>query len=145
MILKYKLKSSMVKETTKGKGIVRYVLVGDQGHEREVSAIATLGKKGIKSVRPIHHREQPLIDVLLKASINEVIEVDFGPYNKEHPRDHRAKDIVARTTKIADPYEESLITDFNSIKDHKFRILKLVGLSILMLTAIMFAKEGFFS
>ena len=136
----------MVKETTKGKGIVRYVLVGDQGHEREVSAIATLGKKGIKSVRPIHHREQPLIDVLAKASINEVIEVDFGPYNKQYPRDHRGpKEIVARTTKIADPYQDSLIRDFNSIKDQKLRILKLVGLSILMLTAIMFAKEGFFS
>lgn len=145
MILKYKVKSYQVKETTKERGIVHYVLVGEQGKEREVSAIAVLGKKGVKSVHAIHKREQPLIDILSKASINEIIEVDFTSYNKQYPRDFKGPTtVVARTTKVADPYQDSLITDFNSIKEKKFRILKLIGLSALVLTAFMFAKDSFF-
>ena len=132
---------------SKGKGIVRYILVGSQGNTREVSAIANLDKKGaVKTVRPLHQREQPLIDVLMKASVNEIIEVDFTAYNNKYPRDYKgSKTVVARTTKATDHYQESLITDLSTVKEHKLRLVKLIALSVLVLTAILFAKDGFFS
>lgn len=145
MILKYKVKSFQVKESTKERGIIHYVLVGSQGKTRKVLAIAVLAGGKVKSIHSIHKREKPLIDILAKAELGEIIEVDFSSYNNQHPRDSRgSKAVVARTTKVADPYQDSLITDLNSIKEHKFRILKLIGLSALVLTAFVFAKDSFF-
>lgn len=151
MILRYKIKTFRLKETTKDRGIVRYVLVEGQGSTREVSAIAVLGGNSIsslhsthriKSIHAIHKREKPLIDVLAKSSVGDIIEVDFSAYNNNHPRG--SKTMYAKSTKVVDPYQESLITDIHSLKHHKSRILKLVGLSALVLTAFIFAKDSFF-
>jgi len=148
MVINYTLKNYKFKETTKGKGIVKYLLVDDQGNQRIVSAIANLGfGKNIKSVHPIHHREQPLIDVLFNAQINDKITVDFTEYNQKHPRGsvETRKIEQVRTDKIVDPYNESLIKDIDSIANHKFRLLKLVLTSALAVVAVLFVINGFFS
>jgi hypothetical protein len=146
MQINYTVKNYQFKETSKGKGIIKYHLVDDQGKERVISAIGKLGFQGkIKSVHPIHHREMPLIEVLSKASLNEKIMVDFTEYNQKYPRGSmRTQKIEARTTKIADPYEESLINDLDSIKSHKMRLFKLAGVAVLVFIAYMSARNSFF-
>ncbi len=147
MQVNYTVKNYQFRETAKGKGIVKYYLVDDQGKERVVSAIAQLGlTKKIKSVHAIHHRESPLIDVLSKADLNEKIQVDFTDYNNKYPRaTDNPKKISARSTKIVDPYDASLIKDLSSLKNHKLRLIKLIALSVLVLTAYLFVRQGFFS
>jgi len=148
MVINYTLKNYQFRETTKGKGIVKYLLVDEQGKKRIVSAIANLGYgHKIKSVHPIHHREMPLIEALFNAQINEKLMVDFTEYNHKYPRGSgEARKIeTVRTDKVTDPYNESLITDFESIKKHKFRLLKLVLTSALAVLAIIFVINGFFS
>lgn len=148
MVINYTLKNYQFRETTKGKGIVKYLLVDEQGQKRVVSAIANLGfGNKIKSIHPIHKRELPLIDVLAKAEINEKITVDFTDYNNKYPRASlESKKIEAiKTDKVIDPYNESLIQDIDSLKNNKFKILKLFLASALAVVAILFVLNGFFS
>ena len=148
MVINYTLKNYQFRETSKGKGIVKYLLVDEQGKQRIVSAIADLGfGNKIKSVHPIHHRETPLINILSKAQINEKITVDFTEYNNKYPRGSvEARKIEAvRTDKVSDPYNDSLIKDFDSLSSHKYRLLKLVLVSALVVVAIGFVMNGFFS
>lgn len=148
MVINYTLKNYQFKETAKGKGLVKYLLVDEQGKQRIVSAIANLGYGNkIKSVNPIHHRELPLIKILAKAQINEKITVDFTDYNNSYPRGsvEKRKIETVRTDKVTDPYNESLISDLDSISEHKFRLLKLVLASALAVVAILFVINGFFS
>ncbi len=146
MQVNYTIKDYQFKEMSKGKGIVRWFLLDDQGKERVIGAMAKIGlTNNITSIKPIHAREQPLIDVLRKAQVDERIVVDFSDYNNKHPRGSmRNQKITAQTKKIADDYEDSLINDFESLKDHKMRIVKLIALSCLVLTAFLFAKDSFF-
>ncbi len=148
MVINYTLKNYQFKETTKGRGIVKYLLVDEQGNKRIVSAIAHLGfGNKIKSVHPIHHRETPLIDILFTAQVNDKITVDFTEYNNKYPRGSAAtrKIEAVRTDKVSNPYNESLISDLDSIGNHKFRLLKLVLTSALAVVAILFVINGFFS
>ena len=148
MVINYTLKNYQFRETSKGKGIVKYLLIDEQGKQRIVSAIADLGfGNKIKSVHPIHHREMPLINILSKAQINEKITVDFTEYNNKYPRGSvEARKIEAvRTDKVSDPYNDSLIKDFDSLSSHKYRLLKLVLVSALVVVAIGFVMNGFFS
>jgi len=148
MVINYTLKNYQFKETTKKKGLVKYLLVDDQGNKRIVSAIADLGiGQKIKAVHPIHHREMPLIEILATAQVNDKITVDFTEYNNKHPRSsvETRKIEAVRTDKVIDPYNESLISDIDSIGQHKFRLLKLVLTSALAVVAILFVINGFFS
>ena len=145
MQVNYTIKNYQFKEMSKGRGIVKWFLRDDQGQERVISAVAKIGlTNNITSIHPIHHREMPLIDVLSKASIDERIVVDFTEYNNKYPRGSSPKKVTAKTKKVADGYADSLINDFESLKDHKMRLVKLVGLSVLILTAFVFAKDSFF-
>lgn len=145
MIINYTLKNYQFKETTKGKAIIKYLLVDEQSKTRVVSAIASLGfRNKIKSVHPIHQREQPLIDILFTAEINERITVDFTDYNDKHPRgntDTRRIDGVS-SDKVVDKYQESLISDLDSITHHKGRLLKLILASMFVVIAMMFVFTG---
>ncbi len=148
MVINYTLKNYQLRETTKGKGIVKYLLVDEQGKTRMVSAIADLGfKNKIKSIHPIHHRELPLIKILSKANVNEKITVDFTEYNQKYPRDTATTQKITevKTDKVVDPYADSLIKDIVEIKNHKFRLLKLFLTSALAVVAMLFVLNGFFS
>lgn len=148
MIINYTLKKSQLRETTKGKGIIKYHLLDEQGKIRVVSAIVNFGfKNKIKSISPIHSREQPLLDVLFKAEINEKITVDFTEYNMKFPRDAAAarKIKAIKTDKVVDPYDDSVIKGFDSLQNHKLRFVKLFLVSALAVVAILFVLDGFFS
>ena len=148
MVINYTLKNYQFRETTKGKGIVKYLLIDEQGKKRIVSAIANLGYgKRIKSVHPIHKRELPLIVVLSKAEINEKITVNFTEYNEKYPRGSAGpKKIEAvKTDKVIDDYSDSLIQDIDSLKNHKMRFVKLFAASAFAVVAILFVINGFFS
>ena len=87
MIKNYTVKEKTHKIISSSKASVRYVLVDEQGEERVVEAVAKLGlAKRIKSIRPIYHRETPLVDALSKASLNDLISVDFSEFNQNNPR-----------------------------------------------------------
>lgn len=148
MVINYTYKNFQFRETAKGKGIVKYLLVDEQGKQRVVSAIANLGfGNKIKSVRPIHHRESPLIDILFKADLNERITVDFTHYNNSHPRGSAEEQKIGaiKSDKVNDTYQESLISDLESITHHKGRFLKLFLVASLAVIALMFVFTGFSS
>ncbi len=148
MVINYILKNYQFKETTKGRGIAKYLLVDEQGNKRIVSAIAHLGfGNKIKSIHPIHHREGPLIDILFTAEVNDKITVDFTEYNNKYPRGSATgrKIEAVRTDKVSDPYNESLINNLDTLGNHKFRLFKLALASALAVVAILFVINGFFS
>jgi len=87
MLKTYKFKEKTHKAISSRRVSIHYVLVDSQGEERTVIAIAKLGMtKRIKSIQPIYHRETPLVAALLKASLNDMIRVDFSEFNKKNSR-----------------------------------------------------------
>jgi hypothetical protein len=137
--VRYALKNYEFREVSKGKGVVEYHLVDEYGNPRKVTAMAVLNwRKQISSVRPIHHRELPLVEALAEASLNETIEVDFAEFNKKYPRGSmRAKKISVSNFKIS-KHDKQAITSMSSLIDHKARLMQLVALSAASFAAIMF-------
>ena len=145
MFVSYTVKKYQFKETSKGRGIISYEIVDMHGNKRTVSALAQLGLRDkVKSVRPIHKRELPLIQKLLKSSVNDKIEVDFTEYNKNNPREHGAKDIGVREKEIPDDYKDHTIHDIDEIGHNKFRLFQLAALGALVLAALMSLRHSFF-
>ena len=154
MFVTYTVKNYQFKETSAGRGIISYLIVDKHSNKRKISALAHVNKRGkIQSVRPINKRELPLLQVLVKSSINEKIEVDFSDYNKENPRDEDAqhlhtdssKTIPVRELKSEFETKDHTIYSIDDIADNKFRVLQMVALGILIVVAIMFVQYGFFS
>ncbi len=151
MFVTYTVKTKQFKETSKGRGIISYLIVDKDSNKRKVSALAHVNKRGkVKSLRPIHKRELPLLEVLVKSSINERIEVDFTEYNKNNPRDEdtpqigSSKDIGVREVKNEFETKDHTIYSVDDIGENKFRLFQMVALGALVLTAIMFVRHGFF-
>jgi len=85
--IRFTLKDKQFKEISKGKGVLSFHLVDELGRDRIVKAQAKLNWfKKIHSVRPMYHRETPLVNALVKTKLNETIQVDFTEYNKKFPR-----------------------------------------------------------
>ena len=146
MQITYTLKDFQMKETSKGRAIMTYHLVDKDGNNRIVSAIAKLGfRNKIASIHPLHHREMPLLDILKKTSINETLEVDFTAYNKANPRaSGQNQKMSVKNTSVSYQERKHLIKDKDSLLENKFRILQLVGLAVIVLTAIFSVMDGFF-
>lgn len=145
MFVSYTVKNYQFKETSKRRGIISYEIVDTYGNKRTVSALAQLGMRNkIKSVRPIHKRELPLVQALFKSSVNDKIEVDFTEFNKQNPREHSAKDIGVREKEIPDDFIDHTIHDINEIGHNKFRLFQLVALGALILVALMSVSHSFF-
>lgn len=146
MFVSYTVKNNQFKETAKGRGIISYQIVDDQGAKRTVSATAQINMFGkIKSVRPIYKRELPLIQALMKTGINDKIEVDFTEYNNQNPRgETTAKEIGVRKKEIPDDFKENTISDMESIGQNKFRLLQMIALGVLVLAAVMSLNHSFF-
>ena len=145
MYISYTVKNYQFKETSKGRGIISYNIVDTHGNKRTVSALAQLGfRNKIKSVRPIHKREEPLVQALFKSSVNDKIEVDFTEFNKNNPREHSAKDIGVRKKEIPDDFKDHTIHDIDEISQNKFRLFQLAALGALVLAALMSLKHSFF-
>lgn len=147
MFISYTVKSHQFKETSKGRGIVSYEITDEHGNKRIVSALAQLGmfnKIKKKSVRPIHKRELPLIQALIKSSVNDKIEVDFTDFNSQNPRESTAKDIGVREKEIPDDFQDHTIHDIDEISRNKFRVFQLAALGALVLAALMSVSHSFF-
>ena len=134
--IRYCLKQQKFKEVSSDKGVVEYFLVDEFGNERTVSAMAKLNwRKQLSTVKPIHHRELPLVEALAKASINETIEVDFTEYNKKFTRGSiRKQKISVPKVKVSN---KQCISDISSVADNKGRLMQLVAVSIAALAAFM--------
>ena len=145
MFVSYTVKNHQFKETSKGRGIISYEIADTHGNKRTVSALAQLGMRNkIKSVRPIHKRELPLIQALLKSSVNDKVEVDFTEYNKNNSREDSTKDIGVREKEIPDDFIDHTIYDIDEIGNNKFRLFQLVALGALVLAALMSVGHSFF-
>ena len=133
--IRYCLKQQKFKEVSAGKGVVEYFLIDEFGNERTVSAMAKLNwRKQLNTVKPIHHRELPLVQALAKASINETIEVDFTEYNKKYKRGSvRKQKISVPNVKVSNKH---YISDISSVVDNKGRLLQLVAFSVVALAAL---------
>jgi len=145
MRITYTFESYDLRETSKGRGILTYHLKDKNGGERTVSAIVKFGfQNKIKSMHALHHRENPLVKVLQKASVKETIDVDFTEYNEEHPRTS-ARPIAVKNTSLRLEEEKYLIDDMESMSNHKYRIFQMIGLAVLIFFAVMSVKHSFFS
>ena len=151
MFVTYTIKNHQFKETSPGRGIISYLIVDKHSNKRKISALAHVNKRGkIQSVRPIHKRELPLLEMLVKSSLNEKIEVDFSDYNEQNPRDDEGlggeatKDIAVRELKSEFEVKDHTIYSVDDIGENKFRLFQMVALGALVLAAIMFVKHGFF-
>ena len=134
--VRYCIKQQKFKEVSSGKGVVEYLMVDEFGNERTVSAMAKLNwRKQLSTIKPIHHRELPLVEALAKASINETIEVDFTEYNKKFTRGSiRKQKISVPTVKVSNKH---FITDVSSVADNKGRLMQLAAYSLAGLVAVM--------
>jgi hypothetical protein len=136
--IRFALKDYKFREVSKGKGLVDYHLVDMHGNQRTVSAMANLNwRKQVCSVKPIHHREMPLIDALAKAKLNETIEVDFSEFNKKYPRGSiRSKKMKVHSVKVS-KHDAQCISSIGSLMDHKMRVIQLVAFSVASVAAAM--------
>lgn len=116
-----------------------YHLVDEHGNERIVQAKAKLNWcKKVSSIKPIYHRETPLIKALAKASLNETIEVDFAEYNKKYPKGSvRTKKLIIPNIKIAQS-GDNCINSLGGIFEHKKRFIHLFAISITGFSALLF-------
>ncbi len=153
MFVTYTVKNYQFKETSAGRGIISYLIVDKHSNKRKISALAHVNKRGkVQSLRPINKRELPLLQVLVKSSINEKIEVDFSDYNKENPRDEDAQHLHTESSKaipvreVKNKFEtkDHTIYSLDDIGENKFRLFQMVALGVLILAAIMFVQHGFF-
>ena len=140
--IRFALKDYKFREVAKGKGVVEYHLVDDHGNQRKVTAMAKLNWcKKISSVRPIHHREMPLVKALASASLNETIEVDFSEFNKKYPRGSmRANKMKVHNVKVS-KNDKQCITSMSSLVDHKARLMQLLVLSVASVVVLMLIMD----
>ena len=134
--IRYCLKEQKFKEISSGKGILEYILIDEFGNSRTVSAMAKLNwRKQLTTVKPIHHRESPLIEALSLASINETIEVDFTEFNKKFTRGSiRKQKISIPNVKVTNKH---YITDVSSVVENKGRLVQLAAFTIAGFAALM--------
>jgi len=118
-------------EISKGKGSIEYQLMDEFGNERTVTAMANLNLfNKVSSIRPIYHRELPLITALAKTKLNDSVIVDFSAFNKEYPRGSMRKSKVTIPSIKVNHSDNNHIYGLSSIVDNKFRFFQLMSLSI---------------
>ena len=125
--IRYRITGYNFTEISRGKGSIEYQLMDDFGNERSVNAMANINLfNKVTSVKPIYHRELPLIEVLAQKKLNDSIIVDFSKYNKKHPRGSiRQQKITVPSVRIKNS-GTSQISDFSSILDNKMRLFQLL-------------------
>ncbi len=138
--VRYCLKQRMFKEISSGKGVVEYLLIDEYGNERRVSAMAQLNwRRQLHSIKPIYHRELPLVQALAKALINETLEVDYTDFNKKFKRGSvRKQKISIPSIKVSG---DNHITSIGSVVEYKARLLQLVVFSVITFIIIMMVSQ----
>ncbi len=118
-------------EISSRKGSIEYQLTDDFGNERTVTAMAKLNLfNKVSSIKPIYHRELPLVRALANTKLNESVIVDFSEFNKQHPRGSmRKQKISVPSVSVKSSYRGS-IDSFASLADNKLRFMKLMMISL---------------
>jgi len=138
--IRYTLTGYNFTEISSRKGSIEYQLMDDQGNERTVTALATLNLfKKIKSVRPVYHRETPLVHALAKTQLNESLLVDFTEFNQQNPRTGslRKQNLTTKSIKVKNNGSSSIV-DFQSLLDNKSRFAQLAFFTISGFVAVTF-------
>lgn len=130
--MRYHITGYHFAEISKGQGSIEYQLMDDFGNERTVTAMAKTNLfKKVTSIRPIYHRELPLIQALANKQLNDSVIVDFSKYNRDYPRD------LVKNRKLSTPSVRvshlgtSEITDLSSLLDNKTRFVQLLCASVI--------------
>lgn len=114
-------------EISRGKGSIEYQLTDGFGNERTVTAMAKLNLfKKVSRVRPIYHREFPLIQALAHTKLNQSVIVDFSEYNKKYPRGSMRKQKISVPSVNVGSSSFGTIDSFSSLTDNKLRLFKLI-------------------
>lgn len=129
--IRYRITGYSFTEISKGKGSIEYQLMDDFGNERTVTAMAKTNLfNKVTRVRPIYHRELPLIQVLAQKKLNDSIIVDFAEFNKKHPRGSTRKQKISIPSVRVKNLGTSQISDFSSLLDNKMRFIQLTFITI---------------
>lgn len=137
--IRYQITGYNFTEISKRKGSIEYQLIDDFGNERTVTAMAKTNLfKKVTSVRPIYHRELPLIKELAQKKLNDSIIVDFSEHNKVHPRGSMRKQKISVPSIKVRNVGTAQISDFTSLLDNKMRFMQLTVLTIAGFIAISF-------
>lgn len=123
------------KEISEGKGHLEYKLIDENGDARVVTATARNGKiRALSHIKAVYKREAPLVEALMKASVNDTVYVDFTKYNRKNPRPNSVSNSRSRSYKGAYSSSSSSSYYFDSAN-----ILRLLGISIIgFITLLMF-------
>lgn len=124
-------------EISKRKGSIEYQLMDELGNERSVTAMANLNLfKKISSVRPIYHRELPLVRALSQANLNDSIVVDFTEFNKKHPRGSSRQQKISIPNVKVKGTGDTQITSISSVLENKMRFMQLMLFSFIGFAAL---------
>ena len=135
--IRYRITGYNFTEISRGKGSIEYQLMDDFGNERSVTAMARINLfKKVTSVKPIYHRELPLIKVLAQKQLNDSVIVDFTEFNKNHPRGSMRKKKISVPSVKVKSMGTSQISDLSSLFDNKVRLIQLMFITILGFVSI---------
>ena len=145
--IQYTVTGYNFKEISSRKGSIEYQLMDAFGNERTVTAMAKLNFfQKVSSVRPIYHRELPLIQALARTKLNDSVVVDFSEFNKDNPRGSMRKSKVStpsvRVKHTNGDARNNHIYGLGSIIDNKLRLFQLMIISVagFMALSYLFSK-----
>jgi len=123
------------KEISEGKGYLEYKLIDENGDTRIVTATARNGKiRELNHIKAVYKRESPLVKVLMKASVNDTVYVDFTKYNRKNPRPNSASNSRSHF------YKGAYSNSSSSYIFDSAHILRLLGLSIFGFISLLMFK-----
>ncbi len=129
--VQYTVTGYSFKEISRGIGSIEYQLKDEFGNERTVTAMAKLNLlKKVSSVRPIYHRELPLIIALAQTKLNESVIIDFSEFNKVNPRGSNRKPPVSIPSVRVKIRQDTGIQGLSSFADNKLRLFQLMSLAV---------------
>lgn len=129
-----------LKEISSRKGSIEYKLMDRFGNKRTVTAMATLNfLKKVSSVRPIYHRELPLIKALAKTKLNDSVIVDFSEFNRNNPRGslRKTKGSIPMI-RVKQSSKNSCINGLDSLLDNKLRLFQLMLFSLVAFVVLIY-------
>jgi hypothetical protein len=126
MLKTYTLKEKTHKVISEKKISIHYLLVDEEGEERKVVAIAILGmRQKIKSLKAIYQRETPLVEALVKVSVNDEVSVEFSEFNKNNPRVSPEQSKIQAANQLKEMNISKQSSDYNIFSVDPYRLLKL--------------------
>lgn len=142
--ISYIFKSYKFKEISKKKGSIEYLLVDESGNERLVTAMAELNwRKQIHRVRPVYHRESPLVEALANTDLEDTLVVDFSEFNKKHARGYVTSKKISVSGYASRKSHRPLSTAVFSLFENKSRLVHVFMLGSIGIIALAYLLSIF--